>query len=147
MKSYLFKINLSLLLILVASFSFGQKADPITFEKRTQKFGKVNEGKVIELVYRYHNYGKHVLSINPPKVDCSCTEVIIPDKIRSGGKDSLTIKFNTKDKIGFQERTVVLQFVNALNPSTPIEKKITFKGTIIASKETKRIYKENKKKK
>ena len=135
-----------MLLLLVASFSFAQKNSPITFKNSTQKFKKVDEGKQVELVYKFSNYGKFVLNIIPPEVDCSCTEIIIPEYgITAGAKDSIIIKFDTNDKIGWQEHNIILQFKADLLPK-PIEKRITFKGMVKASKATKEAYKLNQKK-
>jgi hypothetical protein len=145
MKSLLFKVSLSLLLISVASFSFGQKNGVVEFEKRVQKFSKVDEGEKIELVYKFRNNGKHVLSIIPPKVDCTCTEVVLPeDKIASGATDSLIIKFDTKDKIGYQERKVEVQFVTDFMDSASINVALIFKGVVRASEATKKAYKKSK---
>ncbi len=143
MKSYLFKISLSLLLIFVAGFSFSQSV--VDFEKSTLKFDKVDEGEKISLTYYFKNNGKHTLSIIPPKVDCSCTEVILPENgIAGGARDSIIILFNTQDKIGYQERDVNLQFVSDLMDSNSINEKITFKGVVKASKATKEAYKNRK---
>ena len=148
MKSYLFKINLSLLLISVASFSFAQTSDDIIFEKTTQKFMRVDEGHLVTLNYTFKYSGEPDLSITTPTVDCSCTTVILPEgKIKSNSTQSITIKFDTKDKIGYQERVVILQFVSDYMDSRLIEKKITFKGIVKASKATKKAYKMSKKKK
>jgi Protein of unknown function (DUF1573) len=148
MKSSLFKINLSLLLILVASFSFAQTSDDIKFEKTTQKFMRVGEGHQIKLNYIFTYNGSVDLSIIPPKVDCSCTTVILPEgKIKPNSKNTITIKFDTTDKIGWQERKVNIQFVSDLMDSRFIEKELTFKGAVKASKATKEAYKLNKKKK
>lgn len=148
MKSYLFKINLSLLLILVASFSFAQSSDDIQFEKTTQKFMRVDEGHQITLAYNFTYSGNIDLSIIEPKVDCSCTEVILPkEKIKPNSKNIITIKFDTNDKIGWQEREVNIQFVSDLMDSRSISKKLIFKGVVKASKATKKAYKLNKKKK
>ena len=133
-----------MLLIAVASFSFAQKNSAVSFEKETQKFQKVNEGEQIELVYKFSNYGKIVLNIIPPEVDCSCTEVIFPEYgIAAGAQDSIIIKFDTNDKIGWQERNITLQFQAELLPK-PILKTLTFKGMVKASKATKKAYKRNK---
>ena len=142
MKSLLFKVSLSLLLLSVASFSFAQDAKVVQFDKKVQKFSKVDEGELIELVYHFRNNGKHALNIIPPKVDCSCTEVILPEnKIGAGKNDSLIVKFDTKDKIGYQERSVNIQFVTDFMDSEAIEKKIVFKGVVKASESTKAAYK------
>ena len=76
MKSSLFKINLSLLLILVASFSFSQTPANIKFEKKIQKFKRIAEGHQLTFTYTFTYNGTLDLSIINPKVDCSCTKVI-----------------------------------------------------------------------
>jgi len=137
-----------LLLILVASFSFAQSSDDIQFEKTTQKFMRVDEGHQITLAYNFTYSGNIDLSIIEPKVDCSCTEVILPkEKIKPNSKNIITIKFDTNDKIGWQEREVNIQFVSDLMDSRSISKKLIFKGVVKASKATKKAYKLNKKKK
>jgi hypothetical protein len=147
MKSLLFKIKLSLLLLLVASFSFAQTSDDIKFEKTTQKFMKVDEGHQITLNYNFTYTGETDLKIIPPKVDCTCTEVILPENvIKPNSLNIIQIKFNTTDKIGWQERDVILNFTSDLIDSRLI-KKITFKGMVKASKTTKAAYKEAKNKK
>lgn len=143
MKSYLFKVSLGLLLFIVASFSFAQN-NIVQFDKTTLKFSKVNEGEVVKLTYIFKNLGKHTLSILPPEVDCSCTEVKLPEnKIAGGITDSLIVIFDTKDKIGFQQRDVKIQFVSDFMDSQSINKTITFKGMVKASKATKEKYKSN----
>ena len=145
MKSYLFKISLSLLLILVASFSFCQVAEDIKFENQVKKFNRTDEGKLVELTYSFSYKGTVKLSIIPPKVDCSCTEVILPKSdIEPNSNNIIIIRFNTKDKIGYQQREVILNFVSDAMDSRSIEKKLVFKGVVNASKETKDIYKQNK---
>lgn len=144
MKSYLFNINLSLLLVLTAGFSFGQNANNIKFDKEVQKFDKVDEGIIIELTYSFTYTGSQVLSIIPPKIDCSCTQVILPEKsITPNSTNIVKIKFDTKNKIGYQEREVVLHFVSDGMDSVSIEKKLIFKGVVKASKTTKELYRKN----
>lgn len=146
MKSYLFKLSLSLLLLLVASFSFSQ-TDVVRFEKSTLKFGKVNEGELVKLTYYFRNNGKFSMSIIPPQVDCSCTTVILPENdIAGGARDSIQIHFDTAEKIGYQEREVILQFVSNFADSQSIDKKVVFKGMVKASQETKDKYKQSKNK-
>ena len=147
MKSYLFKINLSLLLSLEASFSFAQNSDELSFKKLSQKFMKVDEGHQITLSYNFTYTGKSNLKITPPKVDCSCTEVVLPENdILPNSTNTIKIKFDTSDKIGWQERDVTLHFTSDAMDSQSIEKKITFKGMVKASKARKAAYKANKKK-
>ena len=147
MKNQFFKSLLSLLLILVTSFSFGQNSDDITFEKTTQKFMRVNEGHRITLNYPFTYKGNIPLHILEPKVNCSCTEIIYPkDTIKPNSTHIITIKFNTTDKIGWQERDVVIQFISDTKGSSTLDKKLTFKGAVKASKATKSAYKLSKSK-
>ena len=106
---------------------------------------KVDEGHQITLEYRFTYSGEFPLTIVPPKVDCSCTEVILPDTdILPNSTYTIKIKFDTKDKIGYQEREVYLHFVSDLMDSRFIEKKLVFKGMVKPTKETKSKYKKNK---
>jgi Protein of unknown function (DUF1573) len=147
MKSNFFKLSLSMLLILIACFCFAQTSDNIQFEKTTQKFMRVDEGHRLTFTYKFTYNGEIDMTIIPPKVDCSCTTVILPErKIKPNSTNTITIKFDTKDKIGYQEREVLIQFVSDLMDSRSIEKKLIFKGVVKASKATKEAYKKNKKK-
>lgn len=147
MKSLLFKNSLSLLLLLVASFSFAQTSDDIQFKETTQKFMKVDEGHQITLSYTFTYTGKINLTIIEPQVDCSCTKVVLPEgKIKPNSTNIIKIKFDTKDKIGWQEREVVIHFVSDAMDSRTIEKTLIFKGMVKASKATKEAYKQSKKK-
>jgi len=148
MKSYLF--NLSLLLF-VASFSFGQnsnESNEITFEQHIHKFKKVDEGKQLQYKYTFTYSGKEQLNISHNEIDCTCTEVILPETpIQSEKKYTVIINFDTKDKIGYQEREVVLNFIPSSDSTSIIQKKLIFKGVVKASPETKAAYKKNKRKK
>lgn len=143
MKSNLFKVSLSLLLLTVASFSFAQTAKDIQFKKSKQTFKKVEEGHQITLDYIFTYSGTFPLTVLPPEVDCSCTVVMLPDhKIKPNTSDTISVKFDTKDKIGYQDRDIVIQFVSDAMDSRAIEKTITFKGMVKATKASKTKYKE-----
>ncbi|MCO6500203.1 MAG: DUF1573 domain-containing protein [Vicingus serpentipes] len=143
MKSYLFNLSLSLLL-LVASFSFGQNPNDIHFERLVHKFKKVDEGKQLEFNYSFTYLGQEPLTLTVEKIDCSCTEVILhEEKIEAGKTYAIIIKFDTNNKIGYQEREVILNY-NSPSNETTIEKKLIFKGVVKASAATKAAYKKSK---
>jgi hypothetical protein len=148
MKSNLFRLGLSLLLFITASFfCSAQSVDQIKFKNPTHKFKKVAEGHQLVFTYNFSYSGTDQLTILEPKVDCSCTEVILPkEKIKAGKIYSIIIKFDTHHKIGWQEREVLIQFTTDIKKKSTIDKKITFKGMIKASKPTKEAYKANKRK-
>ena len=138
------KFSLSLLLFLVAGFSFSQTSDNIIFEKPTQKFMKVDEGHQITLTYNFTYNGKIPLQLISPKVDCDCTSLEIPEEnIIQSNPYKIIVHFDTKDKIGFQERPIHLTFLSKENSNLKINKTIIFKGMVKASKETKAKYKSN----
>ncbi len=127
-------IFLSLVLFAASGFVFSQKA-PLKFQKSTQKFGKVEEGKDIYLTFEFVNEGEKPVIINESKVNCSCTVVTFPkEPINPNTKGEINIGFHTKGKIGYQERTVEL-ITNQGNST------ITFKGVVKATEETKEEYK------
>lgn len=136
-----------MLFLATSFFCIAQTTTDITFEKSTQKFKKLDEGHQVTLNYVFNYSGNEILTIIPPKVDCSCTQVILPEgKIVPGKTYTITIKFDTNDKIGWQEREVIIQFTSDIMDSNVIEKKLVFKGIVKASKATKKAYKANQKK-
>lgn len=142
MNSNFIKLSLSLLLLLVAGFSFSQTENLIVFKKTTQKFIRVEEGHQITLTYQFSYSGDQPLSIIPPVVDCSCTEVILPEeKITKNKAYNILIKFDTNEKIGYQERTLDIKFISNHMDSTYIVRTLKFKGVVKASKATKEKYK------
>ena len=106
---------------------------------------RVDEGHQITLTYNFTYKGNIELNIIEPKVDCTCTKVILPEeKIKPNSTNYIIIKFDTSYKIGWQERDVVLHFTSDTMGSRSIEKTLTFKGTVKASKATKEAYRKNK---
>jgi len=140
-----------LLLLLVASFSFSQNADDIQFEKTTQKFRRVKEGHLIRLTYIFTYSGKEEIGISNKEIDCSCTTINYYSSdllIKPNSTNKITIKFDTSDKIGWQERKVIIQFMgnnSEISSSPYFEKTLTFKGAVKASKATKEAYQLKKK--
>ena len=138
------KFSLSLLLFSVAGFSFSQNTEDIVFDKLIQKFMKVDEGHQITLTYNFTYSGETPLQLISPKVDCDCTSVEIPEEdITQNNSYKIIVHFNTKDKIGFQERPIKLIFLSTTDRNVKTEKEIVFKGMVKASKETKEKYKEH----
>ena len=147
MKSLLFKFSISLLLVSVASFSFSQRSEEITFLNRVQKFPKTNEGSILRFNYIFNYTGNISLSILPPEVDCSCTTVLLPkNNIQLNSIDTIKVSFDTNHKIGYQERNIIIKFITEKSGPPVIEKEIIFKGVVKASQATKKAYKLSKKK-
>lgn len=89
------KLMMSLLLLLTTSFSFAQK-NIFEFKKQKQSFQKVAEGEKITLSYYFDYYGEDTLTMLPPKVDCTCTEVELTNAIVFPNQTNLiNVTFNT----------------------------------------------------
>ena len=76
--------------------------------------GKVLEGEVLLYTYQFNNDGDAPLIFLKYEVACPCTVVKLPEApILPGKKADVFVEFDTKDKIGYQDRTVTI-YSNAL---------------------------------
>lgn len=134
---------ISLLLLLTTSFSFAQK-NILEFKQKKQSFQKVAEGEIITLSYYFDYHGEDTLTMLPPKVDCTCTEVeLVNATIFQNQTNLIRVTFSTDQKIGYQEREIDLIFMSTTT-NKKYEQKLIFKGVVKASKSTKENYKHNK---
>ncbi|MBA2583574.1 MAG: DUF1573 domain-containing protein [Bacteroidetes bacterium] len=95
---------IAILLSAFPSFSQTGEAD-FKFDKKVHKFEKVKEGEVIEFEYTFTNSGKVPLTITDIKVACNCTLVDFPEHpIEPANSAKISVKFDTQNKIGYQNR-------------------------------------------
>ena len=89
------------------------------FEKKVHKFGHIEEGVQLSTEFNFKNKGDEPLIITKYEVTCSCTKVEFPkEPILPGGSGTISVRFDTNDKIGWQYREILL-FSNAKkNPFT-----------------------------
>ena len=124
MIKYLFILQLVLISAL-SCYSQAGKAD-FKFESEVYKFGKVKEKEVLKFDYKFTNSGTEPLLITEIKVTCGCTVPDYPSQPIPPGKTGIIkVTFDTKSKIGYQDRTLEI-FSNA--KKSP--KIIRFKGTV-----------------
>lgn len=99
----------------------------LVFIDAKKNFGFVKQGKVIEMKYEFVNEGNQPLILSESKVECSCTEVVLPkDPIMPKQKAFVLVKFNTLTVFDRQDRTVEIQSNAINNPQ-----KIRFKGVVL----------------
>lgn len=109
MRLFLFFVVLS------STHLFGQAN--FKFDKTTLKLPKTKEGEVVRFEYSFTNDGNQPLIINEIKVACSCTKFEFPkEPIKPGEKAVIKVSFDTKDKIGFQDRTLDIYSNAKKNP-------------------------------
>ena len=93
--------------------------------KKTINHGKVKEGIVLSFDYEITNTGAEPLIFKDYKVACSCTKATLPEKpVMPGEKVKVNVTFDTKDKIGFQDRIIEVNS-NAKNGLMKLRFKVT----------------------
>ena len=76
-----------------------------------QNLGKINEGQVVEVVWRFKNSGNKPLIIKNASASCGCTVAEKPEApIAPGGEGSIKAKFDSKGREGTQRKEV---YINA----------------------------------
>lgn len=131
--------KMSLLFFLASSFFITLSAQKIHVSPKTIKFDKVNEGEILDFAYTFNNQGTQPLLFHSYETECTCTQVILPDApLLPGSSVPVAIRFDTKNKIGYQERKVKVTTSQGAFM-------LTFKGLVKATQETKNTYKDSKK--
>lgn len=104
-----------------------QEADSlIQFEKITSNFGEVQQGNEVSAVFVFTNYSQDSISIAEVLTGCTCQTVYIPENpIPPTESAEIEILFNTKNKLGKQNREISVIFSNNRY------KKLYIKGKIL----------------
>ena len=81
----------------------------ISFDKKEYDFGTVNEGEIVETVFKVTNSGTIDLVITNATGSCGCTVPVWPKApIKPGKTGDIAVKFNTSGKPNRQMKTVTL---------------------------------------
>lgn len=96
-----------LLILFKTALVFGQAA-VFSAKYKTIKFPPTPEGEVLKFSYEIKNTGKAPLEIYSSETECSCTEVVLPEKILPGQFGTIDVVFDTKGKYYFQNRLIYL---------------------------------------
>jgi hypothetical protein len=98
----------------------------ITYEQAEFVFGTVNEGDVVEHVFRFTNTGKVPLTILKCRSSCGCTVPEWPEEpIPPGGTGEIKAKFNTEGKMNDQKKSITVTA-----NTYPNESKLVIKGFV-----------------
>jgi hypothetical protein len=97
------------LLIIFNSAIVSEQYAEFSFEKRIHKFKPVKEGKTIEHTFKFTNTGDEPLIISNYSVECDCTKAEYSNApIMPGEAGEIRVTFDTKGKIGWQYRKILL---------------------------------------
>jgi hypothetical protein len=81
----------------------------VKFFQTEVDLGESMEGETVEYTFRFVNKGKETLVISNILTSCGCTVVDWSrEPIHPGKKGEIRTKFNTKDKIGLQNKTFIV---------------------------------------
>lgn len=79
------------------------------FDETSYDFGNINEGDVVEHVFKFANTGQAPLIISNAAGSCGCTIPKWPkEPIPVGGTGEILVQFNSKNKPGVQQKTVTI---------------------------------------
>jgi len=82
----------------------------IEFDTKNYDFGTVNEGDVVEGVFKVANKGKTDLIITDASASCGCTVPEWPkEAIKPGDSAEIKFSFNSSGRTGKQSKTITLQ--------------------------------------
>ena len=121
MKHWIYVVVLSVLAVGQLSCDNrqqGQEAEETAAEKRPKiafaetgiyDFGEMVEGDTVQHTFAFTNTGEFPLIINNITASCGCTTPEWPrEPVLPGQKSSVTVRFNSRGKMGQQNKTITV---------------------------------------
>lgn len=97
------------------------------FKKREHSFGKVIQGEIVTYNFKFTNIGNADLIISKVSTSCGCTASDYPtEPIKPGETKSIEAKFNSKGRMGFQNKRITV-----LSNANPAKTNLYIKADII----------------
>lgn len=82
----------------------------ITFAESEFNFGDINQGEIVEHIFKFTNSGDAPLIIENASASCGCTVPEWPkDPIQPGGTGEIKVQFDSKGKVGQQNKQVTIR--------------------------------------
>ena len=79
------------------------------FDARTFDFGTITEGEMVSHTFTFTNTGENPLILRSARGSCGCTVPQWPrEPIAPGESSTVTVEFNSKNKVGKRNQTVTL---------------------------------------
>ncbi len=106
------------------------KLPKFEFEHDTYDFGKISEGEKVSYSFKFKNVGKTALVISNASASCGCTVPSWPEEpIPPGGEGKVEVVFDSKGKLGMQNKTITL-----VSNTIPNTKVLYLRGEILEVK-------------
>ncbi len=117
-SAFTFLFSLSVIALLAQDapvFEKPQNGPKLTFLEKTHDFGDIVQGDVVEHIFNFENTGNEPLILADVHTTCGCTAPSWPrEPILPGKTGSVTVKFNSRGKIGVQHKVITISS-NAIN--------------------------------
>lgn len=79
------------------------------FAESSYDFGDIKQGDIVEHVFEFENTGNRPLILADVRTTCGCTAPSWPrEPVLPGEKANITIKFNSRGKIGAQNKVITI---------------------------------------
>lgn len=86
-----------------------ENAPELTFIETEHNFGKIIDGEQVTYAFKFTNTGKSDLLIASAAASCGCTVPQYPKTlIAPNTTESITVKFDSKGKVGVFEKTITI---------------------------------------
>lgn len=96
---------------------FGDENNQLSFKYINKNLGVIKEGELVEFDYEFTNTGKTPISIINVVPTCGCVLAEFQNTpIPPNNKGKIKVTFNSKDKEGINEKSIVVQ-TNLANPN------------------------------
>jgi len=116
----------------VKAFFFTGPTTTIEFEEKEFDWGTITQGEKVSYVFVFTNTGNEYLIIKDAKGSCGCTVPQWPkEPIAPGEQGEMKVVFNSKGKIGMQNKRVTITA-----NTTPGQTFINVKGEIVKEEKT-----------
>lgn len=100
----------------------------IDFAKQEQSFGKIREGRIVNVQYKFTNSGTVPLLIKEVQSSCGCTAVAYPTyPVGPNETDFITVKFISLGKNGLQDKEI-----RVISNATKKPVVLRLKGEVVA---------------
>lgn len=105
------------------------------FEEETHNFGELQEGPKETYVFEYMNNGTEPLIVTKAKGSCGCTvpnpTPALNTPVMPGQSGSITVAYNTKNRIGTFTKSVTLDTNIKDEEGNPTQVRIYIKGKVV----------------
>ncbi len=105
----------------------------LQFDETAFDFGRINEGKVAEHIFRFTNAGTDTLKITKVDASCGCTATVLTQTtIAPGGQGEIKATFDSRGRIGKARKSI---YVRSNDTQSPIITLMFTAEVLAASKE------------